>query len=177
MSSDGSKEAIACKSCGQRTTAYRESSRDMCVWCQWADPTKRASARYQDKVVAERRRKKKAEASSTTYRPRLEVGEVSREQFIAWYVQQPDRCHYCGTTRDEIRELALRRGGFGYFVSWDIDRKDSSKGYQPGNMALSCFLCNMAKGNHFSEQEALVLGRAIRTILEARLSLARAGNP
>ena len=65
--------------------------------------------------------------------------------------------------------LRLRRGGFGYFVSWDIDRIDSKRVYEEGNLALACFVCNMAKGNHFSEAEAKVLGVAVRQVFQLRL--------
>ena len=65
--------------------------------------------------------------------------------------------------------LRIRRGG-GYCVSWDIDRLDSSRPYEWGNLALSCFVCNMAKGDQLTAAEARVVGQAIRGVWRARLS-------
>jgi len=93
---------------------------------------------------------------------------LSEQSFVRWYTAQPDRCSYCGTTFKELAQLRLRRS-FGYYVSWDIDRIDSAKPYRLGNLALACFICNMAKADYLSYSEAKVLGRAVRRVLRARL--------
>ena len=72
----------------------------------------------------------------------------------------------------EVKRLRLQRGGFGNFVSWDIDRLNSNKPYRLGNLALSCFVCNMAKGNLMSEAEAKQVGAAVRRVFRARLKVA-----
>ena len=128
---------------------------------------KRARARFHDKERADRIAEKAVNAKSKPWTPKLKISE---KQFVAWYCAQPDACHYCGVTYDDLHRLRLRRGGFGYFVSWDIDRIDSSKAYQEGNLALSCFVCNMAKGNLFTEMEAQELGKAVRKVYKRRLA-------
>ena len=140
--------------------AFRKGSNDTCTWCQWNDPGQRARARYGDKLKAD---KKRAEGDKRLY--------ASESEFVDWYCSQDDCCHYCGLTRLEAKSLRLKRGSFGYFVSWDIDRVDSSRPYELGNMVLSCFMCNMAKAGYFSEDEALLLGAAVRTIINRRLKL------
>ncbi|MEQ3722468.1 hypothetical protein [Alcanivorax sp.] len=139
--------------------AFRKNAKGVCTWCEWSDPEKRAKARYRDKVVADRKRKGSDKRVN-----------ISEEKFISWYIGQDDTCHYCGVTLEEIKRLRLKRGMFGYFVSWDIDRKDSSKPYKEGNMVLSCFMCNMAKVSYFTEGEGRLLGQAVRKIIEARLA-------
>jgi hypothetical protein len=90
-------------------------------------------------------------------------------EFVEWYVAQEDRCAYCGLTYAELKKLRIRRGG-GYSVAWDIDRIDSARPYERGNLALSCFVCNMAKGDQLSGEEARLVGSAIRNVWRARLS-------
>jgi 5-methylcytosine-specific restriction endonuclease McrA len=124
----------------------------VCVWCQFGSIEKRAKARYADK----RRQATKWPITLT------------KEEFVEWYCRQKDECSYCGVTYSELKQLKLKNRG-GYYVSWDIDRIDSSRPYEKGNLALSCFLCNTAKGNHLSEEEAKIVGAAIRKILRARL--------
>jgi hypothetical protein len=94
--------------------------------------------------------------------------DVSLAEFVAWYVEQPDRCTYCGLTMAQAKRLRLRTAG-GYFVSWDIDRIDPACPYESGNLALSCFACNTAKGAHLTAQEARIVGEAMRRVWDARL--------
>ncbi len=162
-----------CSSCHQSlpADAFRRDGHGQCTWCQWKSPERRAKARYADKRAADAKATRTAAAKNKGYEPRLMVSE---DDFVTWYCQTPDRCHYCELTRDESKQLRLRRGGFGYFVSWDIDRLDSTRPYELGNLALSCFVCNLAKGSHFTEAEAKQLGLSVRAIFRTRLQ--RGGN-
>jgi 5-methylcytosine-specific restriction endonuclease McrA len=97
---------------------------------------------------------------------------MSLPEFVAWYVRQPDCCAYCGLTMVEAKRLRLRirlRTAGGYFVSWDIDKIDPSRPYELGNLALSCFACNTAKGAHLTAAEARIVGQAMRRVWDARL--------
>lgn len=149
-----------CSKCEQvlPLDAFRKNAKGVCTWCQWADPEKRAKARYKDKAGADRKRKADDKRVN-----------ISQDDFVEWYLGQNDVCYYCGTTMEEIKLLRLKRGSFGYFVSWDIDRKDSLNPYERGNIVLSCFMCNMTKASYFTETEGTFLVKAIRTIIEARL--------
>lgn len=93
---------------------------------------KRAKARYSDK--------------QKIVQHRLNIG---KDDFVSWYTAQSDECAYCGLTFAELKKLKLGKGK-GYFVSWDIDCVDPKKGYVSDNLALSCFVCNMAKGKTLS---------------------------
>ncbi len=147
-------EEKRCASCAEifPLTFFRRNRHD-CSWCQFASMELRAKHRYKDKS-------------------RVGRLEIDMQTFVAWYVSQPDQCHYCGTSREEFKQLRIRHFRGGAYVSWDIDRMDSSLPYRPGNLALSCFMCNTAKGNHFSEVEMRVIGRSIRLVMEQRLQAA-----
>lgn len=133
--------------------AFRKGRKD-CTWCQFDSKEKRAIERFKDKV--------------RSAGPRL---AIDRDAFVHWYLSQPDQCYYCGTGREEFKRLRDRRGPkSGYYVSWDIDRKDSKLPYQIGNLALSCYMCNMAKASYFTEDEAKIIGAAIRSVIEGRLA-------
>ena len=93
---------------------------------------------------------------------------ISKDMFVKWYEEQDDCCAYCGLTFDQLKELKIRRRG-GYVVAWDIDRIDSSRPYELGNLALACFVCNMAKGDVLSASEARVVGQAVREVWNGRL--------
>lgn len=142
-----------CPKCHESTPAdsFRKGAK-ACVWCVFAEKSKRAAARYADKVKLAKSRVK-----------------IGRAEFIAWYEAQDDHCAYCGLTFSELKRLKIKRGG-GYCVAWDIDRIVSSRPYEAGNLALSCFVCNMAKGDMLSAKEAQVIGRAVRAVWEARLA-------
>jgi hypothetical protein len=113
---------------------------------------KRAKARYADKRKGAQHRL-----------------HIEKAEFVSWYTAQSDECAYCGLTFPELKRLRLRKGK-GYCVSWDIDCIEPIKGYSEGNLALSCFVCNMAKGNTLSVQEMKVVGHAVREVWRARLA-------
>lgn len=142
----------ACLSCGELTPddAFRKGRSD-CVWCQFCDMEKRAKARYADKQKGARHRL-----------------HIEKTEFVSWYTAQNDECAYCGLTFSELKQLKLKKGK-GYCVSWDIDCIDPKKGYSADNLALSCFVCNMAKGNALTAQEMKVVGPAVLDVWRNRL--------
>jgi len=106
---------------------------------------------------------------------RREYGEAARNRVLARYKEQAlkrsliwelsdevalrlfsGRCYYCGSA-PSTREY---RRTFGDFVYNGIDRVDSSRGYEPGNVVSCCFACNVAK-NTRDVQEFLQWARRI----------------
>lgn len=152
---------IKCVACNEELLedAFRKNSKGVCTWCQWEPAEKRAIERYKDKLAADKKRLEDDKRLN-----------ISQADFVKWYLSQDDCCYYCGTTMPECKALKLKRGSFGYFVSWDIDRKDSLKPYEQGNIVLSCFMCNMAKASYFSAEETKVIGSSIRKVVKARLA-------
>ena len=82
--------------------------------------------------------------------------EIPRKDFITWYNLQPKHCVYCN-----IPELDLKHMGNYYFDKCDrltVDRMDNSIGYRNDNIVLSCYRCNMTKGDVFSFDEMVEIG-------------------
>lgn len=138
--------------CGEFAERCFRRNHSECIWCQFADQEFRAEWRYRDKC-------KHVRWSAS----------LDRKDFVDWYLSQPDQCAYCGVTYAQLKKLCLPRLK-GYYVSWDIDRKDSSRPYELGNLALACFYCNVAKSNYLDEAEAKIVGRAIGEVYRSRLS-------
>lgn len=77
------------------------------------------------------------------------------DDFVTWYDNQVKVCHYCGCSLDtQILDRANR---------FEIDRKDSTKGYTIDNIVLACSRCNIAKFDYWSYKEfKKYLGPAIK---------------
>ncbi|MGK0547438.1 hypothetical protein ACSEE7_18265 [Halomonas cupida] len=144
---------VECCSCGDVTPekAFRSGRKD-CVWCQFNSMEKRAKARHSDKLKSAGARLK-----------------MDKTDFVSWYTSQRDQCAYCGLTFFELKQLRLQKGK-GYCVSWDVDCIDPKKGYKLGNFALSCFVCNMAKGNTLFPSEMKLVGAAVSDVWRKRLA-------
>lgn len=77
---------------------------------------------------------------------------LKRDEFISWYKEQPRQCTYCGLPEHEISRLTA------YMPNTNthrltLDRIDSSKGYEIGNICLSCARCNLIKSDFFTSSE------------------------
>jgi hypothetical protein len=84
-------------------------------------------------------------------------------------------CHYCKITEDQIAELIGKRKIFNKTLrgfSLEIDRKKANYEYTPDNSVLSCYWCNNAKTDEFSEEEFKVIGEEIGKIWRKRLNIA-----
>jgi uncharacterized C2H2 Zn-finger protein len=82
-----------------------------------------------------------------------ELININKEDFIAWYNSQEQKCFYCGRNLIEIQndKTQLR----GKTRRFSIDRIESNKGYEIGNMVLACSRCNSIKNNFFTKDEML----------------------
>jgi 5-methylcytosine-specific restriction endonuclease McrA len=149
-------DALHCTNCREEFPpgSFRKHAKT-CAWCTFASKAKRAKFRYRDK--------------QKTPKSRL---NISLDDFVAWYEAQLDECAYCGLTFAELKSLRIKRGRW-YCVAWDIDRINSGRPYELGNLALSCFVCNMAKGDVLNADEARLIGATIRGIWRARLARTR----
>lgn len=61
------------------------------------------------------------------------------------------KCIYCGDTRNI-----------------GLDRIDNNRGHEIGNVVPCCYECNVARGNNFSFEEMLEIGKVIRKIKKER---------
>ena len=77
---------------------------------------------------------------------------ITREEFIGWYQSQVKECFYCGIPENLIPQFPkFFNGTVNRRLS--IDRMDNKRGYEPGNIVLSCRRCNGIKSDFFSAQE------------------------
>jgi len=81
------------------------------------------------------------------------------------------QCHYCKITVDEIEELGEKRLLYKKTLrGWnlEIDRLNSNFEYTPKNCVMSCYWCNNAKTDEFTEAEFLRIGAEIKKVWEDR---------
>jgi hypothetical protein len=77
---------------------------------------------------------------------------ISKEDFCQWYDAQEKICFYCGIPESLIPQYPkFFNGTVNYRFS--IDRVDNRKGYELGNIVLSCRRCNSIKSDFFSGEE------------------------
>lgn len=79
---------------------------------------------------------------------------LTYEQFFE-LTKFPD-CHYCGTAlnRNAKKDTA-------HYRSYLLDRKDNSVGYTFDNCVPCCWPCNQTKGNRYTYEEFLAIGRGL----------------
>jgi 5-methylcytosine-specific restriction endonuclease McrA len=88
--------------------------------------------------------------------------DLDKGNFINWYNNQEKACHYCGRTLENI--ISDIKETSRYKSRLSIDRKDNDKGYELNNIVLACYRCNTIKGEYFTEQEMLKIGKIIYKI-------------
>lgn len=81
---------------------------------------------------------------------------ITKDQFISWYMAQKLQCHYCGLRPEDFKTTLDK-----YLtkkVNLGLDRVDNSKGYEIENIVLCCNRCNSIKGEFFTHDEMKVIG-------------------
>jgi 5-methylcytosine-specific restriction endonuclease McrA len=93
--------------------------------------------------------------------------------FNYWYITAKQSCHYCGVTQQDLDRLHLlglinKRTTRGKTL--EIDRKMPNELYSNlTNLTYSCYWCNNAKTDTFTEEEFKIVGKAISQIWNNRL--------
>jgi len=86
-----------------------------------------------------------------------EKGFGSFKNFYEWYLKQPQECHYCKTSQNDLTLLFNN-----YFKPkkdpWkngtlQIEKLKPDEGYNPDNCVLACVLCNNAKSDLISDDD------------------------
>lgn len=90
--------------------------------------------------------------------------EFSRDQFLTWCRSSQRKCIYCGIEEPRIASLGLKTQIGRDLDALGVDRLDSSLPYRIDNIGLCCFACNKAKGNVFSHEEMLLIGKSISEV-------------
>lgn len=70
------------------------------------------------------------------------------------------RCHYCNAF---IQWFARSKKNSTRVLTYNLDRKDNTKGYTKSNLVVCCKRCNYTKGDRFTYEEFVQIGNTIRT--------------
>jgi hypothetical protein len=76
---------------------------------------------------------------------------IAKQKFIDWYNSQDKFCAYCDLKEEFI--ALIPDGSTSRFARLTIDRLDSSRDYEEGNLALACWRCNGIKGDFLTPEE------------------------
>jgi len=94
-----------------------------------------------------------------------------RENFIKWYINETKQCYYCGCGEEEINKFynsdkskRKKRG-----KRLEIERINPNEDYEEKNCKLSCYWCNNAKSDTFTEHEFKSIGLEIGCIIRNRI--------
>jgi len=72
-------------------------------------------------------------------------------------------CHYCHAPVEWVKySIGATKGAGGY----KIDRKDNTKGYSKENCVVCCSSCNRTKGDRFTYEQFVQIGKVIRSFRE-----------
>lgn len=86
------------------------------------------------------------------------VVSITYEQFLE-FTKIPD-CHYCGAP---VHWMKHGLKGSKKTTASNLDRKDSTKPYEIGNVVVCCRRCNIGKNTLFSYEEWKEIGEVIRS--------------
>lgn len=82
--------------------------------------------------------------------------KITQKEFVEWYQSQPKKCCYCGLTEEMLSKVSDKYNNKTQRMT--IDRLDSKKHYEVGNLALCCLRCNHIKGDFFTQSEMEKIG-------------------
>jgi hypothetical protein len=93
------------------------------------------------------------------------------DEFVKWRRATEQKCHYCGIDEPDVRRVGMKSQVQRDMSVMGVDRLDSSKGYEEGNLVPCCFVCNQIKGDRFSDAEMEKIGPAVAEVWHSRLAL------
>lgn len=98
------------------------------------------------------------------------------DDFLTWIKQQDPRCCYCGIHQSEIDQLLLQGKIYTKRITTrgrrlELERVLPNESYNNiKNLKFSCYWCNNAKSDEFTETEFMEIAKGIRTIWTSRLT-------
>ena len=134
---------------------YKDKKYPSCKICQkkttrnWTESHKDYLREY---------RKEANKKPQRIYTRLLHKVKCSRKDFIEWFNIQLQECHYCGVSKEDMvlqNDSQLKR----FHKTLSIDRMNNNEGYIVTNMVLACIRCNYIKGDFFTYEEMLEIGK------------------
>lgn len=100
--------------------------------------------------------------------------------FYDWVKTTKECCHYCGVTQvelDKLNQIGITNKRSTRGRTLEIDRKIPFEKYSNiSNLTYSCYWCNNAKTDTFTEEEFKTIGKAISTVWKQRLAYNKKSN-
>lgn len=97
------------------------------------------------------------------YNRLLRVAKESRKRALSYKefleFTKTYECHYCGDKVFWTKHFSTVRGPSRY----NLDRKDNTKDYRAKNLVVCCRLCNFTKGDRFTYEQFIQIGKVIRS--------------
>lgn len=84
---------------------------------------------------------------------------LTYEEFLRF--TEIKECHYCGR---QIEWTPYHDGKTPHPSRTNLDRKNSSRGYEVNNLVVACIVCNRSKSDHLSYEEMMQLSPYLRQI-------------
>ena len=94
---------------------------------------------------------------------------ITLQDFCRWRRKTPQVCHYCGIPESNLRAVGMKSQIQRDVKTMGVDRVDSSRGYEAGNLVPCCFVCNQVKGDRFTAAEMRHIGAGIGRVWTERL--------
>lgn len=114
--------------------------------------------------------------------------DISVEDLCEWWLSTEDRCYHCKIKISEfitLKSIVAKYKGKNYEIKkykkifcadkktksrWmTIDRLDSDRGYEIGNIVKSCWLCNYVKGTYLASEDMNMIGEQIISRLQSEI--------
>lgn len=157
-----------CKECKKKFIAYRKDTqfcKPLCAQTSWhkRNPTRALELSHKWKEVNilkwkyTQTIKRKTKGQDTNL-------IISREEFFDWMSNSKLQCEYCELQLELIIYPRKIMTNTTNIVT--IDRKDSTKSYLKGNLALACLFCNRLKSFIFTYEEMKVIGSFVKKARE-----------
>ena len=96
--------------------------------------------------------------------------------FYNWYISHERKCHYCGITENEIKTLLENKRLYTKRIktrgkTLELERKQPDLKYDNlENLTFSCYWCNNAKTDTFTDKEFIEVGKVFSKIWQQRLT-------
>ena len=136
-----------CKECQRSRKKGRDRRKE-----RWSNLTPEQKLRCRERNLRWQRTPKGRAVSLKKAYARIDECDLSVEEVFA-FIQAP--CVYCGTTE-------VNRG---------LDRIDNNLPHVRGNVQTACTDCNLMRGDRFTVEEMLLLGKTVAKIRAARRKL------
>jgi len=148
-------EMKTCTLCGETKdesefVKHRQMKDGLSYWCKTCT-NKRAKEYRESPAGIYTQIKSRQKFYRTHQNPRGKPIDISRDDFITWYNNEPKFCVYCDVPEDRLADFYDSYNKWSWRLS--VDAKDNTIGYDVGNIVLACRRCNSLKSDILSFDE------------------------